>query len=213
MALPSEQEVIETGLNAVREALKALHPRLKAGDPNRKNYDDPGHLPLGKYVGVIEKHRVYQNNAGQTGTALAVSLRGYFDRREFIPQFIGEYEIYWNHANTYSWNCLVDLYLGLGLTTTGPNGEQLPLTTADQIIDVDPVGCVFECKVLESKDKKRHFIGDVVAATQDWPVFDVADPADELTVDDAPSPDPSGSAESSATPPSREDLQKGEPPF
>ena len=214
MALPSEQEVIENGLNAVRAALKAMHPRLKAGDPNRTQYDDASHLPLGRYVGVIEKRRIYCNRNDQTGTALVVSLRGSFTHRgEFLPQYIGSYEIYYSHASTFSWNRLVDLYLGLGLTTTDENGIEHPLETADQIVDVDPVGCVFECRVLETKDKKRHFIGDVKAATKDYPVFDVTEPG-TADASDAPTPVPPAPAnESSASLPTQEELQNGKPPF
>jgi hypothetical protein len=205
MALPSEEEIIEAGKNAIKEALKRLHPRLDAGDRNRTQYDDAGKLPTGMYVGVIERCRLYQNNRGETGTAIVFSLRGDFDlSRRFQPKYFGSYEVYFPHANDYWWDKLVYMYQSLRLTVTGPNGEQLPLETADQIVDVDPVGCVVEVFCKENKAKTRNYLGYFRAAKKDYPLDSVTD---EIMEEDVAQEDGSAQAPQpteTATPPDGE---------
>ena len=185
-------------MKAIKDALKQMHPRLRDGDSNRTQYDDPNQLAPGKYVGVIERHRVYMNNKNETGTALVVSIRGYFKRQQFYPQYVGTYETYWNHAKTYAWNKLCDLYQDLQLTTTDENGVEHPLETADQIVDVDPVGCVVEVYCAESKNRKGNYISGLAAATEDYPIEDIGPAGME------DSPTQSSQPDESATPPEEE---------
>jgi len=171
MALPTQEEAYEAGLQSIKDCLKRLRPQLKPGDKNRTQYDNLDLIDVGNYVGVIERHRIYTTNQGSSGTALVISFKGIIDRKgNFTPGRYGSYETYFNHSKDYSWNKLLALYEDLGFV----------INESPDVVDVDPVGYLVECTVGTGKTNTKHFIKYIYAASKPWPIEGQPEPGADI---------------------------------